>query len=314
MRDNRRARLILALLLLTAFTLITLDYRSGAGGPLRDAGNAVFGPVERAVSAVTSPIGRFFSSLGHLSGYRSENEKLRARVQQLQQQLRLTDADRAELEQLRKLLDLAGRGQFRIVPARVIGWGGALGFESTATIDVGSRDGVHKNMTVIDGDGLVGKTLDVGPTTATILLGNDPNFTAGARLARNNAIGHVDGGGRGPMTFTLLGNQDLMRVGDQLVTFASVGERPFVPEVPIGRITRVVPTPGQLYRTAIVKPYADFTSVGVVSVVISKTRTVKRNSLLPPSPTPSPSSPSPSSRLEPGVTPSRSGSPSESPT
>ena len=35
MRDNRRARLILAMLLLTAFTLITLDYRSGGGGPLR---------------------------------------------------------------------------------------------------------------------------------------------------------------------------------------------------------------------------------------------------------------------------------------
>jgi hypothetical protein len=32
MRDSRRARLVLALLLLTAFTLITLDYRSGAGG------------------------------------------------------------------------------------------------------------------------------------------------------------------------------------------------------------------------------------------------------------------------------------------
>jgi rod shape-determining protein MreC len=316
MRDSRRARLILALLLLTAFTLITLDYRSGAGGPLRDAGNAVFGPIERAVSAVTSPIGRFFSSLGHLSGYRSANEKLRARVQQLQEQLRLTQADRAELEQLRSLLGLAGRGQFRIVPARVIGWGGALGFESTATIDVGSRDGVHRNMTVIDGDGLVGKTLDVGPTTATILLGNDPDFTAGARLARNNAIGHVDGGGRGPMTFTLLGNQDLMRVGDQLVTFASVGERPFVPEVPIGRITRVVPTPGQLYRTAIVKPYADFTAVGVVGVVISTPRTIRRNSLLPPSPMPSPQpsspSPSPSTSSEPGVAPSRS--PSGSPT
>src|SRR3954470_3679950 len=161
MRDNRRARLILAMLLLTAFTLITLDYRSGAGGPLRDAGNAVFGPVERAVSAVVRPIGRFFSSLGHLSGYRSDNERLRGRVQQLEQQLRLTDADRGELAQLRKLLDLAGRGQFRIEPARVVAVGTGLGFESTATIDVGRRDGVHKNMTVINGVGLVGKTLNV---------------------------------------------------------------------------------------------------------------------------------------------------------
>jgi rod shape-determining protein MreC len=120
------------------------------------------------------------------------------------------------------------------------------------------------------------------------------------------------------MTFTLLGSQNVMRVGDQLVTFASINDRPFVPEVPIGRITRIVPTPGQLYRTAIVKPYVDFTSIDVVSVVVSTPRHVKRNSLLPPSPTPSPTpttpSPTPSSSIQPGTVPSRSPSPSGSPT
>jgi rod shape-determining protein MreC len=279
---------------------------------LRSIGNAVFGPVERAVSGVTGPVGRFFSSLGHLSSYRSDNEKLRKRNQQPLQQLRLSGSDHAELQHLQKLLDLAGRAQFRIVPARVIAFGGALGFEWTATIDVGSKDGVAKNMTVIDGDGLVGRTINVGPTTSTMLLGDDPDFTAGARLARGGEIGHVDGGGRGPMTFTLLGSQNVLRVGDQLVSFASVGDRPFVPEVPIGRITRIVPTPGQLYRTAIVQPYVDYTSLDFVGVVVSTPRTIKRNSLLPPSPTPSPTpsspSPTPSSSIEPG-TPSRSPSP-----
>src|SRR3954451_7079963 len=203
MRDSRRARLVLAVLLLTAFTLITLDYRSGGGGPLRQVGNTVFGPVERAVSAVTQPVGSFFSGLGHLNSYKSDNAKLRKRNEALLARLRLTDADQAHLASAEKLLNLAGRGQFRIVPARVIAWGSALGFESTATIDAGSVDGVRANQTVINGDGLVGKTLHVGPTTSTILLGDDPTFTAGARLAGTQQIGHVDGGGRQPVTFTL---------------------------------------------------------------------------------------------------------------
>ena len=86
--------------------------------------------------------------------------------------------------------------------------------------------------------------LDVG-----ILLGNDPDFTAGARLAGSSSdIGHVDGAGRSdPMTFTLLGSRATMKVGDRLVTFASIGDRPFVPEVPIGHITSVRPTAGQLF-------------------------------------------------------------------
>src|SRR5204862_5265574 len=107
MRDSRRARLVLALLLLTALTLITVDYRTNGGGPLRSIGNAVFGPMERAVSAVARPVGSFFSSLGHLSSYRSENERLRKRNQQLRGQLRLTDTDRAHLAAAEKLLDLA---------------------------------------------------------------------------------------------------------------------------------------------------------------------------------------------------------------
>lgn len=322
MRDNRRARLILAMLLLTAFTLITLDYRSGGGGPLRSIGNAVFGPVERAANAVADPIGSFFSSLGHLNSYKSKNNQLTKENERLREQLRLTDAERAHLAAAEKLLNLAGRAQFRIVPARVISAGNTMGFESTATIDIGSHDGVKSNQTVIDGDGLVGKTLDVGPTTTTILLGNDPNFTAGARLEGGGLkIGHVDGGGRNPMTFTLLGTQARLTVGDRLVTFASKNDRPFIPEVPIGRIVRVEPTPGQLFSSGIVAPYVDFGSVDIVGVVVAVPRTIKRDSLLPPSPTPSPSvtpdstsssgSPTPGGSASPGrqTSPTPTGSP-----
>jgi rod shape-determining protein MreC len=312
-RDSRRARLILALLLLTAFTLITLDYRSGGGGPLRTIGNAVFGPIERAANAVVHPIGDFFSSLGHLNSYKSDNKKLKEENQRLLQQLRLTDADRAQLAAAEKLLNLAGRAPFRIVGARVVAYGSSLGFESTAEIDVGSQDGIQRNQTVIDGDGLVGKTISVGPTTSTILLGNDPDFTAGARLeGSSREIGHVDGAGRSnPMTFTLLGTRTTMVSGDRLVTFASIGDRPFVPEVPIGRITTVKPTAGQLFSIGEVSPYVDYGSVDIVGVVVAVPRTIKRDSLLPPSPTPTPT-PTPTGTPPPGTTPSESPTPGRS--
>ena len=313
MRDSRRARLILALLLLTAFTLITLDYRSGGGGPLRTVGDAVFGPIERAANAVVRPIGDFFSSLGHLNSYKSDNKKLKEENARLLEQLRLTDADRAHLADAEKLLNLAGRAQFKIVAARVIAYGSSLGFESTAEIDVGSQDGIQRNQTVINGDGLVGKTISVGPTTTTILLGNDPDFTAGARLEGSSRdIGHVDGAGRNnPMTFTLLGTNTTMQVGDRLVTFASIGDRPFVPEVPIGHITSVKPTNGQLYSTGVVAPYVNYGSIDIVGVVVDVPRTIKRDSLLPPSPTPSPT-PTPTNTPSPGTTPSGTPTPGRS--
>jgi rod shape-determining protein MreC len=232
---------------------------------------------------------------------------LRKENEDLLRQLRLTDADRAHLAAAEKLLNLAGQAQFRIVAARVVGVGAGLGFEWTATIDAGSQDGVKRNETVISGDGLVGKTIAVGPTTSTILLANDPTFTAGARLAgTSHQIGTVDGGGRNPMTFTLLNAQARMSVGDRLVTFASVQDRPFVPEVPIGRVSRILSTPGQLYSKGVVTPYVDYSAIDIVGVVVEKTRTVKRDSLLPPSPSPTPT---PTGSSTPSTGPSESGSP-----
>jgi rod shape-determining protein MreC len=317
MRDSRRARLVLAMLLLTAFTLITLDYRTGSGGPLRSVGNAVFGPIERALSAVTGPIGSFFSSLGKLNGYKSENERLREENEELRTRLRLTDADLAHLKSAEQLLDLAGRAQYRIVPAHVVAIGGDLGFEWTATIDAGEKDGLRRNQTVINGTGLVGKTISVGPTTSTILLGCDPTFTAGARLAASHETGYVDGGGLDPLELTLLDPAADVAVNDKLVTFASNNDRPFVPEVPIGYVSKVERTPGELSTKALVTSYVDFTALDFVSVVVERTRDIPRDSLLPASPTPSPSSPTPdpsaSTRLDPNAT-TREDSASASPT
>jgi rod shape-determining protein MreC len=289
MKDTRRARVVLALLLLAAFTLITLDYRNGGGGPLRRIGNAVFGPIENAGAAVGRPIASFFSSLGHLSSYKHDNEQLRKQVQDLRGQLRVTDGQRAELTAMQKLLHLDQKSQFRTVSAHVVAISSSLGFESTATIDVGSRDGVEPDQTVVNGDGLVGKTLSVGPFTSTVLLGNDVNFHAGARVEASQEVGHVDGGGRRPMTFTLLDSQGGIRAGDRLVTFGDIGNRPFVPEVPIGRVVSVQPANGALTRTAVVAPYVRFSTLDVVGVVVGMGTPPKRDSLLPPRAAASPS-------------------------
>ena len=308
MKDTGRARVILALLLLTAFTLITLDYRSGGGGPLRRIGNAVFGPIENAAADVARPIGSFFSSLGHLSSYKHDNANLRKQVANLQQQLRLTDAQRTQFADMEKLLHLDQKAHFRIVAAHVVALSGSFGFESTATIDAGSRDGITTNETVIDGDGLVGRTLSVGPTTSTVLLGSDATFRAGARLEKSQQAGYVNGGGRSPMTFTLLDSQGTIPVGARLVTFGDINNRPFVPEVPIGRVTKVEPANGALTRTAFVAPYVDYSTLDVVGVVIAIPHVPARDSLLPPSPSPAPSTPTPATPASatPGVTPSTS--------
>lgn len=290
MRNARRARLVLTLLLLAAFTLITLDYRSGAGNGLRKVASTIFGPIENVVSDVVHPIGSFFSSLGHLNSYKHENADLRNQINALQSKLRLTAVQRAELAQEQKLLHIAGIAQFKVVAARVTAYGGSLGFESTVTIDRGTANGISANETVISGEGLVGRVVTAGRNTSTVLLANDSKFVAGARLSSaGEDVGSVAGEGRGqPLTLTLFDNTVPITVGEQLVTFGDSPSGPFVPEVPIGTVTHVTPQNGQLGQTATVNPFVNYGSLDIVAVVVQAPQPVKHDSLLPKSPTPAP--------------------------
>lgn len=290
MRSNRRTRLVLTILLLAAFSLITLDYRSGALNGVRSAASTVFGPIEDGVDDITHPIGSWFSSVGHLGSYKSQNAALKRQVAALESQLHLTQAQRAELAQDQKLLHLAGIGHFSVVAARVIAYGSALGFEQTVTINRGTANGVAIGQTVITGDGLVGRTINCGRTTATVLLADDPTFTVGVRTeGRQLELGALSGGGvNKPMQLQLYSNTAPLTVGEQLVSAGSTRNTPFVPEVPAGRITHVNPLGGGLAETASVAPFVDFTALDQVAVVTHAPQNIKHDILLPASPTPAP--------------------------
>jgi rod shape-determining protein MreC len=284
-RDSARTRVVLALLLLTSFTLVTLDFRGGDDGPLsglRGVAAAVFGPIETATAAVVRPVSGFFGDVRGFGDADTELDRLRKENAKLRADLRTSDLARARAAELDKLLGLAGRGQYKVLPARVVAVGAEQGFEWTATIDAGSGDGIRPDMTVVNGDGLVGRVKRVGPATSTVLLAADPTSSVGARLERSLQIGVVSGRGRQQLTLELLDPQTRVRKGDRLVTFGSQGSAPFVPGVPIGEVAAVEPTPGALTRTATVAPYVSFTALELVGVVVEPPRVDPRDAVLPP--------------------------------
>jgi len=77
------------------------------------------------------------------------------------------------------LLRVAGAGQYRVLPARVVAVGAKQEFSWTVTIDAGTRDGISRDLTVLNGQGLVGRVVEVGPWTSTVLLAVDPRLPAG---------------------------------------------------------------------------------------------------------------------------------------
>jgi rod shape-determining protein MreC len=80
----------------------------------------------------------------------------------------------------------------------------------------------------------------------------------------------------------------VLRPGEQLVTFGSVGGSSYVPGVPVGAITKVEGSASSLTKLALVRPYANDAALGVVGVVVVPPRHNPRFAVLPPAPTPAP--------------------------
>ncbi|WP_327694883.1 rod shape-determining protein MreC [Streptomyces sp. NBC_00459] len=291
MRDTRESRLLLVLLIAIAFALITVDIRGGEDSPVdgaRQAAAAVFGPVEDGVATVVDPVGDAVSAVrdsgdrhDRLATLEKENAALKAR-------LGSDDRNRSRLGQLDKMLKSAGAGQYGIKGAEVIAIGAAQGFSWTVTIDIGANDGVKRDMTVLNGDGLVGRVTTVGPGTSTVLLANDPDFTVGTRMEGSDELGFASGQGDRPLRVQLLNGKAKVSKGDRLVTFGSQADKPFVPGVPVGFVSRVDPSGGDLTRTIYVTPFVGFTKLDIVGVVVEAPRTDPRDTVLPAKPRPTP--------------------------
>lgn len=293
MRDTRESRLLLVLLIAIAFALITVDIRGGEDSPVdgaRSAAATVFGPIENGVSAAVDPVGNAVAAIrdsgerhDRLAALEQENAALKAK-------LGSDDRNRSRLKQLDKLVKIAGAGQYGIKGAEVIAIGAAQGFSWTITIDVGENDGIRRDMTVLNGDGLVGRVTTVGPNTATVLLANDPDFTVGTRMEASDELGFASGQGDRPLRVELLNGKAEVKRGDRLVTFGSQADKPFVPGVPVGVVSRVDPSGGGLTRTLYVTPYAAFSKLDIVGVVVQAPTKDPRDTVLPdkPKPTPTP--------------------------
>ena len=287
MRDTRESRLLLVLLVAVAFAMITLDMRGGEESPFapaRQAAASVFGPAQEQVSGAVDPIARALAAVRESASRTDRISVLERENAELKRQLGSSQVTRNQAAELDRLLKTAGAGQYRIKAAQVIAIGAAQGFSWTVTIDVGSGDGISRDMTVINADGLVGRVTTVGPSTATVLLARDPDFTVGTRMERSMELGFATGQGDRPMRVSLLNGKADVKKGDRLVTFGSQAGKPFVPGVPVGRIVKVDPPSGGLTRTVQVEPFVAFSKLDLVGVVVEPPRNDPRDSVLPPKP------------------------------
>ncbi|MGB9887238.1 MAG: rod shape-determining protein MreC [Moorellales bacterium] len=266
-----RARAALILLLVAAGLFL-----ARAAGLERPALTAPEVWVRELVGAVGRSWVRLQDGLEPLAGaffrYReleAENRALREELGRLRAENTRLEEYRLENERLRLLLQLQEEWpEYDLLAARVIGRHPDRWFR-TVTIDRGTRDGVKKDMPVINYQGLVGRVLAVTPTTAQVLLLTDREAAAGALIQQSRLPGVVKGLGdaRGRLQMLHLPYAAKVEPYQVVVTSGLGGGLP--PGLRIGYILEVSPEPSGLMQRAVVQSFVDFSRLEEVMVVRS---------------------------------------------
>jgi rod shape-determining protein MreC len=259
-----------------------LDLRGvNLASSIRSGIATAFSPLESVASKIFSPIGNFTSDLKNFGQSKNKIKQLTKEVDLLKSEQILDEDTVGQLSQLRNVLDLAGRGGYKVVAAKVINRGSSATFKQTITIDAGKNSGVGINMTVISDSGLVGVVKSVTSNSAIVLLMSDPTFKIGVRIAGTQSIGVISGQGGSTYLLQLLDATGEIKKGDVLVARGSQDGKPFVPGVPVGTVTTVQSNASSITQNADVVGISNLERIGVVAVVTSPPKDNPRDSLVP---------------------------------
>jgi len=201
----------------------------------------------------------YIASFDEIDRLKAENEKLK------QWEWRAKLAER-NVAHLRSLLNAVDEPALHFATGSVIA--DARGpFLRSALINLGRDQGVRVGYAVINGDGLVGRTVDAGDSVARILLLSDLNSRIPVVVGHAGVRALASGDNSAELKLEFLPDGAPVKPGDEVFTSGSDGVLPR--GLAVGVVTG---SPGALR----VRPHADLRALDAVSVLFFDTPTLTR--------------------------------------
>ena len=234
---------------------------------LENIGAKVTTPVQKIWSDISNKIkgnSSYFSSLDVL---KKENEELKNKNSKLETELRELEVLKAENKNLQEYMNLTEKySDYEAIPAYVINKD-VSNYSSNLVINVGSKDGIEEDMTVIADKGLVGHIISVEEKSSKVQVIIDPASTVSCNIstAEESIIckGTLDNDQIIRATYIPTGAE--LIVGDSIQTSGIGGI--YQKGIYVGTIKEIITTNNSIDRYAIVEPAVDFSKVNTVLVI-----------------------------------------------
>lgn len=263
-----RRRVTLGLILLVSLTLITLDFQSfGPLGTIQTGFREVVAPFRAGGERLASPVTGLLEGATRVDDLEGENAELRNEVDRLRGELAQSGIDRADYEALLAINGLEAPDSLPLLLARVRT--GEIGNFTSGVIeiDVGSSDGVMRDMAVVTPAGVVGRTEQVDRNSSTVRLISSTEFVIGVEVAGEVGLARGQGAADEVLIEQGIGIRAQIEIGDPVTTTSS--ERSlFPPNLIIGEVSGSLVTEDASNQAVTVEIAANPVDLRFVNVVL----------------------------------------------
>jgi len=244
--------------ILAATLLLTVSFvRPGVFGGVRSSVSDILTPALIVLSEPFRQVTAFTNSVTGLSELRAENTQLRAENIRLREWYQTALMLDAENQSLHALLNVKPDPAHRFITARVIADSGNA-FVKSAIVAAGEHDGVQKGQAVLSGDGLVGRIIESGRSSARVLLLTDVNSRVPVLLEGSRQKAMLMGTNDDMPALRYLPDDIEVKEGTRIITSGNGGM--FMSGLPIGVVAMKDGAP-------YVRPYADISRITHVRIV-----------------------------------------------
>ncbi len=253
--------LAVALLLLLALSFL--------GGGIHSLGD-LFAPADRLVNAGMRELEKVYAYMARYDDLEAENAALRARIAEMEEQVRQSVSSNEENARLRELLALTKEHtDFSYAEVSLVSWTSS-GWSSSFTVDKGSDQGIEKGDCVITQEGfLVGRVIKTAKNSALVQTILDSSSGVGAVAERTGVTGVAEGSydlmNRGLLRLTYLSDPAGIVGGDLISTSGKGGVYPS--GLIVGTVESVSLASDGLTSYAVLSPAADIAGAAELFVI-----------------------------------------------
>ena len=229
----------------------------------------VIQPLRAGAQALTNQAEQMYSYMFRYESLLAENQALKEKIAQMENDARTADALKRENERLRESQNLLKTNtDYKLVDAYIIGWD-PTDWASSFTMDKGSLAGIEVGMCVVTSTGeIVGLVDEVGLNFAEVKTVLDSSLEISSVIATSGYSGMVQGGyatgDDGMLRMNYLPSDSVIRNNDQVV---SAGSTMYPKDLILGYVVDAGFDETGVAKFAILEPAADFGALEQVFVL-----------------------------------------------